>query len=188
MVSPYLRTRCGSPTTPSARLPAAAPITDTGVRSSCDTAATNSICCRARSCARRADTAINPIATRQQHQDAGADDQVARAHRRHRGFERARRDASPSTPSGLSKPQLAGAGDDAAARRRARSFALDHRHDDVVVRRAGSRDAGSGQPGIAGSRLPVPGSRRTAAAAVAAAVDRRAGSARTRTSDPAAAP
>ena len=63
MVSPYLRTRCGSPTTPSARLPAAAPITDTGVRSSCDTAATNSICCRASACARRADTTIRPTAS-----------------------------------------------------------------------------------------------------------------------------
>ena len=60
--SPYFLTRSGSSTTPSARLPAAAPITDTGVRSSCDTAATNSSCCRASRSARRADTTISPIA------------------------------------------------------------------------------------------------------------------------------
>ncbi len=62
MVSPYFRTLAGSATTPSARLPAAVPMTDTGVRSSCETAATNSICWRASVCARLADTTMRPIA------------------------------------------------------------------------------------------------------------------------------
>ena len=56
-------TRPGSVTTPCARLSAAAPITDTGVRSSCDTPATNSICCRASACARRAAITISPTLT-----------------------------------------------------------------------------------------------------------------------------
>jgi hypothetical protein len=37
-------------------------MTATGVRSSCETAATNSICCLASVCARRADTTMSPMA------------------------------------------------------------------------------------------------------------------------------
>ena len=60
---------CGSApsswTTPSARLSPAERITASGVLSSCDTAATNSICCRASSCARRVG--------RDEQSDAGAE-------------------------------------------------------------------------------------------------------------------
>ena len=60
---PYWRIRASSLTTPSARLSAAERITASGVRSSCETVATNSSCWRARSCARRVDSTRNPTLT-----------------------------------------------------------------------------------------------------------------------------
>ena len=58
--SPYFRICSSSRTTPSARLSPADRITASGVRSSCDTAATNSICWRASSCARRVERISRP--------------------------------------------------------------------------------------------------------------------------------
>src|SRR5579862_9669270 len=52
MMERYCDSCCGPISTPSARLSAAEHITASGVRSSCDTAEMNSICIRARFCAR----------------------------------------------------------------------------------------------------------------------------------------
>ena len=54
-------------------------ITASGVRSSCETAATNSICWRARSCARRVDSTSSPTLAPRTREDARADDQVSAA-------------------------------------------------------------------------------------------------------------
>ena len=58
--SPYFRICSSSRTTPSARLSPAERMTASGVRSSWETAATNSICWRASSCARRVERIRRP--------------------------------------------------------------------------------------------------------------------------------
>ena len=62
MTAPYRFTCSACETTPSARFSAADLITASGVRSSCDTPATNSTCCRARRRARAADTTASAVA------------------------------------------------------------------------------------------------------------------------------
>ena len=124
--SPVLPHCDSSSTTPSARLSAAERITASGVRSSCDTVATNSSCCRASICARRVDSTRRPDARPEHAEDPGADGEIAPARGVDRQLERTRRVLHEQAPVWRARHRDARAG---------------RRHDRIVDRLRGGRAA-----------------------------------------------